>query len=85
MHFCPLSGVAPNKPAPPSRLAAVRHIDLTNSNNNRVNIMTNEIWKIIAGLLAFLAIMILAPMFFTYISEGDLRPPGQVVPGLHGK
>jgi len=40
----------------------------------------------IIGVLAFvIGVLIYMPMFFTYLSEGDVRPPSQIVPELHKK
>ncbi|CAG0943824.1 hypothetical protein BROC_02412 [Candidatus Brocadiaceae bacterium] len=32
----------------------------------------------IAGLALVLGILVLLPMFLTYLSEGDVRPPSQI-------
>lgn len=34
----------------------------------------------IAGLALVLGILVLLPMFFTYLSEGNARPPSQIHP-----
>ena len=34
----------------------------------------------IAGLAFVLGILVLLPMFLTYLSEGDARPPSQIHP-----
>lgn len=34
----------------------------------------------IAGVELFLSIWVLLPMFLTYLSEGDVRPPSQIHP-----
>lgn len=47
---------------------------------------------VIAGLVAIYSILVFMPMFFTYLSEGDVRAPsgdsaspGQSVADLHKK
>ncbi len=34
----------------------------------------------IGGLILILSIFVLLPMFFTYLSEGDSRPPSEIHP-----
>ena len=34
----------------------------------------------IAGLALIMAILVLLPMFLTYLSEGNIRPPSQIHP-----
>ncbi len=36
----------------------------------------------IGGVVLILAILVLLPMFLTYLSEGDYRPVGEPHPGL---
>lgn len=47
--------------------------------------MSLDIFKLIAVLAFVIAVLIYMPLFFTYLSEGNLRPPSQIIPELHNK
>lgn len=40
---------------------------------------------VIGGLIVIYSILVFMPMFFTYLSEGDIRAPSQIVYSQHTK
>jgi hypothetical protein len=61
-----------------------QHSSSTDSEDTVENVVGNikTLLLFIGGLALVLSILVLLPMFLTYLSEGDYRPVGEPHPGL---